>query len=214
MPACSASSAGIWHGRSSSSRSECCCCCSGCVDERAPQPLLAAHPDHDRSRLPARELRLHPRRHRDPAPESLAAPAHPRGCRHRDRPALAACRARHRRRRHRSGISRSLRPSPRCSAVRSSSTTTRAALASATCPSRGESVTSLSLDLNGGAGRFRVSGGSTMLVEAHSPNEDLRLRRADFDKSGENADVRIDHSGSRAAARHRRGDAHGKRRSH
>lgn len=57
------------------------------------------------------------------------------------------------------------------------------------------SVTSLSLDINGGAGRFRVSGGSTMLVEAHSPNEDLRLRRADFDKSGENADVRIDHSG-------------------
>jgi hypothetical protein len=59
------------------------------------------------------------------------------------------------------------------------------------------SVTSLSLDINGGAGRFRVSGGSTMLVEAHSPNEDLRLRRADFDKSGDNADVRIDHSGSR-----------------
>jgi hypothetical protein len=59
------------------------------------------------------------------------------------------------------------------------------------------SVTSLALDINGGAGRFRVSGGSTMLVEAHSPNEDLRLRRADFDKGGESADVRIDHSGSR-----------------
>ncbi|HET9809332.1 MAG TPA: DUF5668 domain-containing protein [Candidatus Limnocylindria bacterium] len=59
------------------------------------------------------------------------------------------------------------------------------------------SVTSLSLDINGGAGRFRLSGGSTMLVEAHSPNEDLRLRRADFDKSGEHADVRIDHSASR-----------------
>ena len=59
------------------------------------------------------------------------------------------------------------------------------------------SATSLSLDINGGAGRFRVSGGSTMLVEAHSPNEDLRLRRADFDKGGEHADVRIDHSGSR-----------------
>lgn len=59
------------------------------------------------------------------------------------------------------------------------------------------SVTSLSLDINGGAGRFRVSGGSTMLVEAHSPNEDLRLRRADFDKSGEHADVRIDHGGNR-----------------
>jgi hypothetical protein len=59
------------------------------------------------------------------------------------------------------------------------------------------SVTSLSLDINGGAGRFRVSGGSTMLVDAHSPNEDLRLRRADFDKGGEHADVRIDHSGNR-----------------
>src|SRR5688572_1092956 len=59
------------------------------------------------------------------------------------------------------------------------------------------SVTSLSLDINGGAGRFRVSGGSTMLVEAHSPNEDLRLRRAEFEKGGEHADVRIDHSGSR-----------------
>jgi hypothetical protein len=59
------------------------------------------------------------------------------------------------------------------------------------------SVTSLSLDINGGAGRFRVSGGSTMLVEAHSPNEDLRVRRAEFDKGGEHADVRIDHSGGR-----------------
>jgi len=58
-------------------------------------------------------------------------------------------------------------------------------------------ATSLSLDINGGAGRFRVSGGSTMLVEAHSGNDDLRLRRADFDKAGEHADVRIDQSGSR-----------------
>lgn len=55
-------------------------------------------------------------------------------------------------------------------------------------------ATSLSLDINGGAGRFRVSGGSTMLVDASSPNEDLRLRRAEFDKSGEHADVRIDQS--------------------
>ena len=60
-----------------------------------------------------------------------------------------------------------------------------------------QSATSLSLDINGGAGRFRVSGGSTMLVEAHSPNEDLRLRRADFDNGGQHADVRIDHGGSR-----------------
>lgn len=58
-------------------------------------------------------------------------------------------------------------------------------------------ATSLSLDINGGAGRFRVSGGSTMLVEAHSSNDDLRLRRADFDNGGESADVRIDQSGSR-----------------
>ena len=59
------------------------------------------------------------------------------------------------------------------------------------------SANSLSLEINGGAGRFRVSGGSTLLVEAHSPNEDLRLRRADFDKNGEHAEVRIDHTGSR-----------------
>jgi len=59
------------------------------------------------------------------------------------------------------------------------------------------SATSLSLDINGGAGRFRISGGSTVLVEAHSPNEDLRLRRADFDKGGEHADVRVDQGGSR-----------------
>ena len=60
-----------------------------------------------------------------------------------------------------------------------------------------QSATSLSLDINGGAGRFRVSGGSTMLVEAHSPNEDLRLRRADFEQGGTHADVRIDHAGNR-----------------
>ena len=60
-----------------------------------------------------------------------------------------------------------------------------------------QKATSLSLDINGGAGRFRVSGGSTALVEAHSANDDLRLRRADFDKGGEHADVRIDQSGNR-----------------
>jgi hypothetical protein len=60
-----------------------------------------------------------------------------------------------------------------------------------------QSATSLSLDINGGAGRFRVSGGSTMLVEAHSASDDLRLRRADFDKAGAHAEVRIDQSGSR-----------------
>lgn len=60
-----------------------------------------------------------------------------------------------------------------------------------------QSATSLSLALNGGAGRFRVSGGSTLLVEAHSISEDLRVRRADFDRGGQHADVRIDQTGSR-----------------
>ncbi|MEX2047587.1 MAG: DUF5668 domain-containing protein [Chloroflexota bacterium] len=60
-----------------------------------------------------------------------------------------------------------------------------------------QSATSLSLDINGGAGRFRVSGGSAVLVEAHSGNADLRLRRADFERGGQHADVRIDQSGSR-----------------
>jgi hypothetical protein len=60
-----------------------------------------------------------------------------------------------------------------------------------------QAASSLSLELNGGAGRFRVSGGSAALVEAHSPNEDLRLRRADFERSGQHADVRIDQSGNR-----------------
>jgi hypothetical protein len=60
-----------------------------------------------------------------------------------------------------------------------------------------QGVTSLSLDLNGGAGRFHVSGGSTALVEAHSANEDLRLRRSDIDRGGAHASVRIDQSGPR-----------------
>jgi hypothetical protein len=60
-----------------------------------------------------------------------------------------------------------------------------------------QSVTSLSLDVNGGAGRFRVSGGSSSLVEGHSPNDDLRLRRSDVDKAGAHADVRIDQSSNR-----------------
>lgn len=60
-----------------------------------------------------------------------------------------------------------------------------------------QSATTLSLDVNGGAGRFRVSGGSTTLVEAHSGNDDLHLRRANFDSAGAHADVRIDQSGTR-----------------
>lgn len=59
-----------------------------------------------------------------------------------------------------------------------------------------QGVSGLVLDLNGGAGRFRVSGGSTTLVEAHSANDDLRLRRSDIDKAGR-ASVRIDQSGTR-----------------
>lgn len=62
-----------------------------------------------------------------------------------------------------------------------------------------QSATSLSLEINGGAGRFRVSGGSTMLVEAHSGSDDLRLRRSTKTvvTGGERADVRIDQSGNR-----------------
>ena len=60
-----------------------------------------------------------------------------------------------------------------------------------------QSATSLALDLNAGAGRFRISGGSSALVEAHSANQDLWLRHADFDRGGTHADVRIDQSGTR-----------------
>jgi hypothetical protein len=62
-----------------------------------------------------------------------------------------------------------------------------------------QGTTSLSLAINGGAGRFRVSGGSAMLVEAHSSNEDLRLVRATavVGGGGDRADVRIDQSGNR-----------------
>ncbi len=61
-----------------------------------------------------------------------------------------------------------------------------------------ENTTALSLDINAGAGRFRISGGSTMLVEAHSSNNDLRLLRGRSTavSGGERADVRIDHSGN------------------
>jgi hypothetical protein len=60
-----------------------------------------------------------------------------------------------------------------------------------------ESATSLSLEINGGAGRFHVSGGSATLVDAHSVNDDLRLRLADFDRGGQHASVRIDQTGNR-----------------
>lgn len=61
-----------------------------------------------------------------------------------------------------------------------------------------QSATSLSLDVNGGAGRFRVSGGSTALVEAHSASADLRLRRTDLvaQSASAHADVRIDQVGN------------------
>lgn len=60
-----------------------------------------------------------------------------------------------------------------------------------------QSATSLSLEIKGGAGRFRVSGGSATLVEAHSGNDDLRLRKANFERGGQHADVRIDQGGTR-----------------
>ena len=60
-----------------------------------------------------------------------------------------------------------------------------------------QSASSLSLEINGGAGRFRLGGGSSVLVEAHSPNPDLRLRRANFEGGGQEAEVRIDQSGTR-----------------
>ena len=63
-----------------------------------------------------------------------------------------------------------------------------------------QSATALSLEVNGGAGRFRVGGGSTSLVEAHSAHDDLRIRRADFKQSGQRADVRIDQSGNSRVA--------------
>jgi len=61
-----------------------------------------------------------------------------------------------------------------------------------------ENATSLSLDINAGAGRFRLSGGSTLLVEAHSANDDLRLvrSRSTVVSGGQRADVRIDQGGN------------------
>ena len=63
-----------------------------------------------------------------------------------------------------------------------------------------QSATSLSLTVNGGAGRFRFGGGSAALVEAHSVSGDLALRRSNFDSGGEHADVRIDQNTRRIGA--------------
>ena len=62
-----------------------------------------------------------------------------------------------------------------------------------------QSATALSLEINGGAGRFRVVGGSPALVEAHSASADLRLRRSDVKGQPTNThpDVRIDQLGNR-----------------
>lgn len=62
-----------------------------------------------------------------------------------------------------------------------------------------QNATSLSLTINGGAGRFRVSGGSAKLVEAHSGSDDLRLRSTATSvvAGGTRADVRIDQTGNR-----------------
>jgi len=54
------------------------------------------------------------------------------------------------------------------------------------------SATSAALTINGGAGRYHVSGGATDLVTAHSQNADLRLRASE---RGGRADVRIDQTG-------------------
>jgi hypothetical protein len=61
-----------------------------------------------------------------------------------------------------------------------------------------ENATVLSLDINAGAGRIHVSGGSALLVEAHSANADLRLARARSTvvSGGQRADVRIDQTGN------------------
>ena len=48
----------------------------------------------------------------------------------------------------------------------------------------------LTLRLNGGAGTYRLNGGSTLLVESHSDRDDLRLRRSD--RAGDRMEVRID----------------------
>jgi hypothetical protein len=54
-------------------------------------------------------------------------------------------------------------------------------------------ATSLALTLNGGAGRYHVSGGAMDLVSGHSANADLRLRASE---RGGRADVRIDQTGT------------------
>ncbi|HEV8230025.1 MAG TPA: DUF5668 domain-containing protein [Candidatus Limnocylindria bacterium] len=64
-----------------------------------------------------------------------------------------------------------------------------------------QSAKTLSLDINGGAGRFHVSGGATALVEAHSDSADLHLRQAKFDRSGEQANVRVDQGLDRGGVR-------------
>jgi len=56
-----------------------------------------------------------------------------------------------------------------------------------------DSAAALALHVSGGAGHYRVSGGATALVEAHSANPDLRLRIS----GRERPDVRIDQVGVR-----------------
>ena len=63
-----------------------------------------------------------------------------------------------------------------------------------------QSATSLALEINGGAGQFRVVGGSPALVEAHSASADLRVRRSPDvvpQTTSTHADVRIDQIGNR-----------------
>jgi hypothetical protein len=60
------------------------------------------------------------------------------------------------------------------------------------------SAASLAVTINGGAGRYHVSGGATDLVSAHSQNPDLRLRASE---RGGRADVRIDQTGTQGIFR-------------
>lgn len=64
------------------------------------------------------------------------------------------------------------------------------------------SASTLALSINGGAGRYHITGGATDLVAAHSQNTDLRLRASE--RSGR-ADVRIDQIGPEGIFRGGRG---------
>ena len=76
------------------------------------------------------------------------------------------------------------------------------------------SVTSLSLDINGGAGRFRVSGGARCSSRRTARTRTCAYAALSSTRAARHADVRIDHSGSRRGVTDRRGDARGERHPH